>query len=260
MGRMLGSHADDGMDRDDLNKCPDCGCFFASDNCPLCGKECPEHMRAGKRPAVKHKKGGRGDGYVLLLPWYYRWWFITLALLIFPLIGLVLLISSPLERRKKILAVVIAALYTLITSLGVGNIISRLSELWDEPVDTSLSQEEYIERCDEISLLQFYRNADEYEDTFVCLRVKIVERVTFIDKYYNEKDYAGYLCRAEDGSEFTVILRDCLQSGKQRFVPGDILTVYGEGAGEREVLDGEYTPITAPCLNMAYAVIETPTE
>jgi len=58
MGRLLGSHADDReLDRPDLNKCPDCGCFFPQDNCPLCGKPCPEEMRAGNRkPPKKSKK------------------------------------------------------------------------------------------------------------------------------------------------------------------------------------------------------------
>ena len=46
MGRMLGSFdPEDELDRPDLNKCPDCGCYFATDNCPLCGKVCPPEMR-----------------------------------------------------------------------------------------------------------------------------------------------------------------------------------------------------------------------
>ena len=57
MGRMLGSFADDTeLDRPDLNKCPDCKCYFAGDTCPLCGKVCPEEMRAGNRKPVKVKK------------------------------------------------------------------------------------------------------------------------------------------------------------------------------------------------------------
>ena len=36
MGRMLGAFADDEeLDRPDLNKCPDCNCFFDGDFCPL---------------------------------------------------------------------------------------------------------------------------------------------------------------------------------------------------------------------------------
>ena len=32
MGRMLGAHDSSELDRPDLNKCPDCRCFFAGDN------------------------------------------------------------------------------------------------------------------------------------------------------------------------------------------------------------------------------------
>ena len=56
MGRMLGYHDSDELDRPELNKCPDCECYFATDECPLCGKICPEEMRAGNRAPVKHKK------------------------------------------------------------------------------------------------------------------------------------------------------------------------------------------------------------
>ena len=38
MGKLLGAHDSYELDRPDLNKCPDCGCFFDGDNCPLCGK------------------------------------------------------------------------------------------------------------------------------------------------------------------------------------------------------------------------------
>jgi len=57
MGRLLGSHdGGDSLDRPDLNRCPDCGCYFESEECPLCGKICPEDMRAGNRKEVKQKK------------------------------------------------------------------------------------------------------------------------------------------------------------------------------------------------------------
>ena len=63
MGRMLGSFdPEDELDRPDLNKCPDCGCYFATDNCPLCGKVCPPEMRAGARvePKKRKKPGAAG--------------------------------------------------------------------------------------------------------------------------------------------------------------------------------------------------------
>ena len=49
MGRMLGSFDNpEELDRPDLNKCPDCNCFFAGDNCPLCGKEIVTKRAKGK--------------------------------------------------------------------------------------------------------------------------------------------------------------------------------------------------------------------
>ena len=61
---MLGAFdSDNNHDRPDLNKCPDCGCFFAQDHCPLCGKLCPEEMRAGNRKAVKPEKRKKADAF-----------------------------------------------------------------------------------------------------------------------------------------------------------------------------------------------------
>ena len=62
MGRMLGSHGSEELDRPDLNKCPDCGCFFSSDNCPLCGKPCPEEMRAGNKVRIVYGRTDYGYG------------------------------------------------------------------------------------------------------------------------------------------------------------------------------------------------------
>ena len=63
MGRNLGAFDnDEELDRPDLNKCPDCGCFFESLTCPICKKVCPEEMRAGNRPTVK-KTRKKQKGY-----------------------------------------------------------------------------------------------------------------------------------------------------------------------------------------------------
>jgi hypothetical protein len=259
MGKMLGAFSDeDELDRNDLNQCPDCECFFQADHCPLCGKECPEHMRAGNRPAVKQKKRKRrrGSGRVSFISWYHSWWFMGIMLFFSPLIGIILLFTSPHERWKKALAGTIAAVYLVISSIGLGNIISGIADRWDKPVDDSLTKEEYIAKCENITPEQFYRSADGYEDKFVRVRLKIVKQVTYVDKFYNEKDYVCYLCEAEDGSEYKIIVRDCLLEDDQRFVKGDIITVYGEGAGSCGVYDAEYNYITAPCLNMAYVIFE----
>ena len=88
MGANLGFFADDREnDYPDLNKCPDCDCFFATDNCPLCGKECPPHMCAGNRiPQKPHKTRRSGSGRVSFIAWYHAWWFVILMLIIFPLV------------------------------------------------------------------------------------------------------------------------------------------------------------------------------
>ena len=90
MGRSLGYYDSDELDRPELNKCPDCECFFASDECPLCGKICPEEMRAGNRAKVKPpKKRKNSSGRVQFIPWYHSWWFILLMMYFMPIAGII---------------------------------------------------------------------------------------------------------------------------------------------------------------------------
>ena len=118
MGRMLGAFdPNDDLDRPDLNKCPDCGCYFAQLHCPLCGKECPEEMRAGNRKRKKRKKTRRGSsGRVTFVEWYHSWWFIVLMLLWVPLGGIILLITSPHKTRLKILLIALCIVYSIVSS------------------------------------------------------------------------------------------------------------------------------------------------
>ncbi|MBO5109717.1 MAG: hypothetical protein J6D21_03275 [Clostridia bacterium] len=255
MGRLLGVHGDDQeLDRSDLNKCPDCDCFFAADNCPLCGKPCPEHMRAGNRPVVKKKKHKRSSGSsrVTFIEWYYSWWFIVLMMLFTPIIGLILLITSPHQGWKKGLFIGLAVLYLIVSTVGFGSLLSDLSSLWEKPVDTSLTREEYIAVCEEVSPKQFYRTPDQYEDAYLCMTLTVVERATYSDEHEGD---VYYICQAEDGIAYVVLLRDCLIDGSQNLIPGDVITVYGEGAGETTVYDANYDPWEGPCLNMAYVQI-----
>jgi len=261
MGRLLGSHADDReLDRPDLNKCPDCDCYFAGDYCPLCGKEPPENMRAGNRPSVKPTKWKRNTGSrtVMFVNWYHSWWFIILMMVFAPLAGFVLLITSPHEKWKKILFGVILAVYMMgpVFGYGIGRVVSSITELWNSPVDDSIPKEEYIAKCMPVSAEQFYRKSNSYEDQFVCVKLRIVTKVTYLDGYHTERDYVCYLCEAENGSEYKIVVRDCLVEDQQRFIPGDIITVYGEGAEECEVHDSDYNYTTAPCLKMAYVVAQ----
>ncbi|MBE6717865.1 MAG: allantoate permease family MFS transporter [Ruminococcaceae bacterium] len=260
MGRMLGSFADNQeLDRPDLNKCPDCECFFAGDNCPLCGKECPENMRAGNRPVVKKKKQKRysDSGRVTFVEWYHSWWFIIIMLFVMPIAGIILLITSPHKKSHKILFVILGIVLFIISTFGIGNIISNISDMLDPPVNTSLTKEEYMAKCEVVTPEQFYRSADGYKDQFVCVKLKVIKNVTFTDDFYNDRDYDCYLCEADNGSEYKIVIRDCLLADKQKFISGDVITVYGEGAGDCSVYDYEYNDWHGPCLNMAYVVLET---
>lgn len=259
MGRMLGSHADyEELDRPDLNKCPDCDCFFAGDNCPLCGKECPEDMRAGNRKLVKPKKQRRrsGSGRVTFVEWYHSWWFIIIMMFFMPLVGIVLLLTSPHRTWKKVLFVSLAVVYSVISFYGMGTITSGFTDLFDSPVDDSITREEYVAKCEEITPEQLYRSSDGYKDKYICMTLKVGEKVTYLDDNYVIKDYTCYLCYAEDDSQYEILIRDCLLDNQQRFVPGDIITVYGEGAGDCRALTEHDVEIDCPCLNMAYAVLE----
>ncbi len=253
MGRMMGAFDSDNdmLDRPDLNKCPDCGCFFAQDNCPLCGKPCPEEMRAGNRAAPKKEKYKYDNGYrsVMFIDWYHRWWFIALMAFVFPLAAIVLLITSPYKKTQKIIAVVIAVLYSIITTFALPIIISLLNKP-QSPVDTSLTKQEYIAACASIDPEVFYRSPAAHTDKFVSMTLEV--KSSFTESYYYD---TYYVCSAEDsnGNSFDIIIRDCLLENRRNFISGDIITVYGEGAGNITVHDTEYNPHSAPCINMAYA-------
>lgn len=254
MGRALGAF-DNGPenDRPDLNKCPDCGCFFGGDNCPLCGMECPPEMRAGNRKPVKQKKAKGGSGRVTFIDWYHRWWFIILMLFFMPVIGLILLATSPHKKPVKITVAVIAVVYAFSSYFGLGSIIyNKLNNAFNSPVDTSLTREEYIEKCTPISAQDYYRATAEYEEEFVAVELTVKEK--FIDEaaYYTESDYTDcYVCDCA-GSEYEIIIRDCLQDENVNFIPGDEITVYGEGAGNVTLYDMEYNVHSAPCISVAY--------
>ncbi len=257
MGRSFENF--DELDRPDLNKCPDCGCFFGQDHCPICGKLCPEEMRAGNRAAVKHKKKKhRSDsGRVTFIEWYHSWWFIVLAMLFFPIAGIILLITAPYSKRSKIIFVSLAAVYMVVSFVGIGNIISNVYGFFEKPVDTSIPKEEYISLCQEVDAEQLYRSPGEYEDEFVQLRLEVYGEAVRYDKFYNESKDTYYVCHAYGDPTFKVIIRDCLIDGSKKLAPGDVITVYGEGGGEDTAhLIPTYEQYVGPVVNMAYIIIE----
>ena len=256
MGRMLGAFADNNeLDRPDLNKCPDCGCYFVQDACPLCGKVCPEEMRAGNRKPVKQPKRTRpsGNGRVTFVEWYHSWWVILLALIVFPLVGIILLFTSPHKRSLKILLAVLALLYTILVSYGFGWIL--IDSLFGEKmewVDTSKSREEYVAACQEVTPEAYYRSTSAYVDKFVTMNLVVQKRIA--EEQYDEYDDSGvfYLCTDSNNPEIQILIRDCSIEETHNYLPGDLIRVYGEGAGEITAYETYESTYTAPGIYVAY--------
>jgi len=259
---MLGAFDDpQELDRPDLNKCPDCECYFSGDNCPLCGKPCPEDMRAGNRkPPKKQKHRRSSSSRVTFIEWYHSWWFIIVALIVFPIAGIALLVTSPHKRSSKITFVVIGAIYLVISTVGIGTIIGGIAQLIDPVVDTTLNREEYIEKCEDASLEDYYRSVDSYKDKFVSMTLKVTEVFVDGDAYgINRKYTTYYMCTDASGSRFQIMVRNCVQDKNENLVVGDVIRVYGEGAGNVTVYDAkDYAPRSAPCINVAYLDVIEP--
>lgn len=255
MGRMIGYFDSDELDRPELNKCPDCECYFASEECPLCGKVCPENMRAGNRAPVKPPKRKRGStGRVQFIPWYHTWWFILIMMFVMPVAGVILFFTSPYSKTVKIIGAVIGVIYVVayvfVFYLGGMNLIIGMIYGEGDLVNDDLSRAEYVEKCTEMSVEDFYRNAKD-EGAYVMLEVTVKER--FVDlASYDEENGVYYLCESEDGS-VCIFVRDCSLDNTGNYLIGDTVRVWGECAGETRIYpQGDSVP-SYPCLNMAYS-------
>lgn len=248
------------LDRPDLNKCPDCECYFSTYTCPLCKKVCPEEMRAGNRlppPKPKKRRKSADSGRVRFINWYHEWWFIVILFLIMPLAGLVVLFTSPHKFKHKILFVVgyltIPLVLSLVISLCGSAIIAWLQP---DPVDDSLSREEYVQKCVEVDPEAYYRSPTAYEKAYVQMTL-VVEKQVYRSTESNGLTY--YLCRAEGQENFYIIVRDCILDAEMNLLPGDTVTIWGEYGGTPTVVDtnaDHYSYYTAPCVNAAYAELE----
>ena len=255
MGRQLGTFLDDDeLDRPDLNKCPDCRCFFAERYCPLCGKECPEEFRAGNRKPVRHKRrrNSGGNGRVTFIEWYHSWWFIILMLFMMPIVGIILLFTSPHSKRAKITVIAIGLAYTILSSFGFW--ISGITSILNKPVNTRMSREEYIAACEQVDVEEFYRSPDRYLSEYTTMTVTVVGKVIDSEAYYGNGKYPTYyVCRNAEGT-CEILIRACLQDGNYNLIMGDTVTVYGESEGYVSIYGTDGKLYGAPCLNVAYLI------
>lgn len=260
MGRLLGSHSTDELDRPDLNRCPECGSYFAptTEYCPICSAYCPEEYRAGNRKPVKAKRQNfsRASSRVVFVEWYHSWWFIALALLFMPLIGVVLLITSPHPKKQKITFVVVALLYTVLVSWGVGGmLIGMIRGQFDLPVDSSMPREEYIAACEITDAETYYRMADAYRDQKVAVTLTVREMISDADGAYSHTRYPNYYICTDEAQTFAILVCDCIREDRMNLLPGDTVTFYGEGAGNVRVTDTQYNTHSAPGINAAFVVL-----
>lgn len=257
MSTPLGYFGDeDERDFPDLNKCPDCETFFASEACPICGKICPEEMRAGNRRPIKVKKhrASGGNGRVVFVPWYHTTWFILLVLFFQPIIGLILAWTGYWKKHWKILVTVLVVLvYVGGFVLGIaGDLLGRL--FWDEklPVNTELSREEYVASCAATDVESLYRNAEQYIDEYICVTLT-VEGIWYDENEYESEYTLYYECYAEaNGRQWKFLVRDYRQDNTFNLAVGDGITVYGQGGGTATIYNYTAGTVTAPCINMLY--------
>ena len=245
MGRSLGYHDSDELDRPELNKCPDCECFLASDECPLCGKICPEEMRAGNRAKVKPPKQRKNSsGRVQFVSWYHSWWFILLMMYFMPIAGIILFFTSPHSKKSKIIAAsVVGCVYimgVLLVMFGSG-LLSNL--FYESPVNDTISREEYVEMCEPVSIEEFYRDAYN-KGNYVALELTVVDSTT------DQDGVTRYLCTNRNAESVQIILLDYSVDKRTNYMKGDMIRVYGECSG---IMGSWIDDENLPWLYMAYS-------
>ena len=135
----------------------------------------------------------------------------------------------------------------------------------DPPVNTSLSREEYIEKCNVTDPEEFYRNADKYEDKYISIALIVTEIVIDAEAFYSNDKYPEYfVCKAPMDDRFVILIRNCVQDSSGHLVVGDAIEIYGEGAGditiqvEQETSYANFKTYSAPAINAAYVSLIQP--
>ncbi len=254
MSRQLGFFDDDIRDFPELNKCPDCETFFAEAYCPICGKLCPEEMRAGNRAAPKKEKRRNtySNGRVQFVPWYYSAWFIILMLFAMPIVGLILLWSSHWSKTWKITLTAILIVGYILVTVGMPMLMMFLfddSPIDPNPITDGLSDGEYRLRCEAVSPETLYRQASDMEDDFVTLTGRI-ERIHNVLDYEETLRYYTVSVRDSHEKEWQFLVRDCREGNTFNLAVGDEITLWGEVAGNETVYTSDDT-VSLPTVNMA---------
>ena len=251
MGRSLGYFDSDELDRPELNKCPDCECYFASEECPLCGKICPEAFRAGNRaPVKKPKKRKNSSGRVQFIAWYHSWWFILIMFFVSRIAGLILFITSPYSKKAKIItAASVVGGYLLLLALGSGWLWSFINQ---PLVNDKISREEYVQLCEPMDVEDFYRHAGD-EGRYVSMELTVVEKCVEQSEDVYDIGATYYRCRDRSGGELIIYVQDCNLGNPLQFLPGDMIRVYGESAGTVSFWQNTTYTEALPCLYMAYS-------
>ncbi|MBQ9131133.1 MAG: hypothetical protein IJX62_01500 [Clostridia bacterium] len=247
-----------------LNKCPDCETFFADLTCPLCGKVCPEEMRAGNRKPPKQKWEDpyrRGSGRVQFVPWYLSTPFIIVMLFVFPIAGLVLTWMGCWQKKWKILVTVLFGLSALLP-IVLGTVLSLVMQFIfteDINVDLNMPQAEYVEHCQqaETDVVDIFRNTDDHAGEFVQMTVTVGDA---FQNYLVDSYVWYYRCTTEfNGKEYAFLIRDFRREGSENLMQGDRITVYGQVLGTVEVSTHE-EELRGPCIAMRFAELcEQPT-
>ncbi|MBQ7315513.1 MAG: hypothetical protein IJW90_00230 [Clostridia bacterium] len=257
MGRSLGYFDSEELDRPELNKCPECECYFASEECPLCGKVCPEAFRAGNRAPVKKKKHKNSSGRVQFIPWYYSWWFILVMMFVMPVVGVILFFTSPYSKGWKIAGVIGGLVYFVFIYLGVGWMLFDMI-FSEDLVNADISHEAYVEKCEPSDVKSFYYQSGS-EDDYVEMTVLV--KSVLLDSWDEDGAAVYYVCVDPANEDISIFVRHCLVEEGDLFWEGDLLRVYGEGAGMATIFLGEHDEsMTKPCLHMAYAEAAHATE
>lgn len=244
-------------DYPELNKCPDCETFFQGERCPLCGRECPEEMRAGNRKKFKPAKPQRGGSdRVQFVAWYYSPLFVLLMFCVMPIVGIILFYTAPYKKGVKIgVTIALVAIVFLVPfCLTLYSFLNGMKGR--DPVDRTLKPEAYREVCDAgVSAEDLYRNANAMDGNLVEKEFRIVHIWENYPFGYDDSFNIFYeVTVAEDGEEWRFLIMDC-RNGETEVTTlrdGDAIRVWGEVVPRITVENDSLGTLTLPGIRARF--------